>query len=222
MRQKFRDRTEAGKLLAAKLTAYTHHDDVLVLALPRGGVPVGYEVAKQLNAPLDICLVRKLGVPEHRELAMGAISLGKVRVINQSVVDLLGISPATIDSVAATEQLELNRRYQLYQGDRPLPNIQNQTIILVDDGIATGATIKAAIATIKQQQPRELIVAVPVAGISTCEELAREVDQVICVLMVENLYAIGIWYEDFAQTTDTQVRELLAKSIQHHRNVIYN
>ncbi|WP_427161657.1 phosphoribosyltransferase [Aliinostoc sp. HNIBRCY26] len=222
MRQKFRDRTEAGKLLAAKLTAYAHHDDVLVLALPRGGVPVGYEVAKQLNAPLDICLVRKLGVPEHRELAMGAISMGKVQVINQSVVDLLGISPATIDSVAATEQLELNRRYQLYQGDRPLPNIQNQTIILVDDGIATGATIKAAIATIKQQQPRELIVAVPVAGISTCEELAREVDQVVCVLMVENLYAIGIWYEDFAQTTDAQVRELLAKSTQHYRNVIYN
>ncbi|AUT03542.1 phosphoribosyl transferase [Nostoc sp. CENA543] len=222
MRQKFRDRTEAGKLLAAKLTAYSHHDDVLVLALPRGGVPVGYEVAKQLNAPLGICLVRKLGVPEHRELAMGAISMGKVRVINQNVVDLLSISPATIDSVAATEQLELNRRYQLYQGDRPLPKIQNKTIILVDDGIATGATIKAAIATIKQQQPRELIVAVPVAGISTCEELAREVDQVVCVLMVENLYAIGIWYEDFAQTTDTEVRSLLTKSMQHHHNVIYN
>ncbi|WP_066383369.1 MULTISPECIES: phosphoribosyltransferase [unclassified Anabaena] len=214
MLQKFSHRTEAGQLLAAKLSEYAHRDDVLVLALPRGGVPVAYEVAKNLDAPLDVCLVRKLGVPGHEELAMGAISTGGVRVINENVVDWLRIPQEIIDAVAARETHELQRRNQLYRGDRPLPNITNRTIILIDDGIATGATIRAAIATIKQQQPRELVLAVPVVGTSTYEELAPALDKLVCVLMPEHLSAIGIWYEDFSQTTDAEVCHLLARQKQ--------
>lgn len=214
MRQKFQNRTEAGKLLAAQLTEYAHRHDVLVLGLPRGGVPVAYEIAQALDAPLDVCLVRKLGVPGHQELAMGAISTGGVRVINDNVVDWLRINQQTIDAVATIEARELERRNLIYRGDRPLPKITDRTIILVDDGIATGATIRAAIATIKQQQPRELVLAVPVAGVSTCEELATAVDKVVCVLMPENLYAIGIWYENFAQTSDAEVCELLTQQTQ--------
>ncbi|MBD2255240.1 phosphoribosyltransferase [Nostoc parmelioides] len=211
MWHKFRNRTEAGKLLAARLTEYANRPDVLVLGLPRGGVPVAFEVAKALDAPLDVCLVRKLGVPGHKELAMGAIATGGVRVLNENVVDWLRISQATIDQVAAIEMRELDRRNIAYRGDRPLPKIENHTIILVDDGIATGATIRAAIATLKQQQPRELVVAVPVAGVATCEELQAEVDRVVCVMMPEDLYAIGIWYENFEQTTDAEVCELLTR-----------
>lgn len=223
MRDRFRNRTEAGKLLAAQLTKYAHRPDVLVLGLPRGGVPVAFEVAKALDAPLDVCLVRKLGVPGHKELAMGALAMGGVRFINENVVDWLHISPDTIDQVAAIEQRELERRNFAYRRNRPAPIVKNHTIILVDDGIATGATIRAAIATLKKQQPRELVVAVPVAGVSTCEELQAEVDQVICVMMPENLYAIGLWYEDFQQTTDAEVCELLKRQkllvndgISHH------
>jgi putative phosphoribosyl transferase len=223
MRNRFRNRTEAGKLLAAQLTKYAHRPDVLVLGLPRGGVPVAFEVAKALDAPLDVCLVRKLGVPGHKELAMGALAMGGVRFINENVVDWLRISPDTIDQVAAIEQRELERRNLAYRGNRPAPIVKNHTVILVDDGIATGATIRAAIATLKKQQPRELVVAVPVAGVSTCEELQAEVDQVVCVMMPENLYAIGLWYEDFQQTTDAEVCELLTRQkllvndgISHH------
>ncbi len=211
MLQKFHNRTEAGRLLAARLTEYANCPDVLVLGLPRGGVPVAFEVARILDAPLDVCLVRKLGVPGHKELAMGAIATGGVRVLNESVVDWLRISPATIDEVAAIEMRELERRNIAYRGNRPLPKVKNHTIILVDDGIATGATIRAAIATLKQQQPRELVVAVPVAGVATCEELQAEVDKIVCVMMPENLYAIGIWYENFEQTTDAEVCELLTR-----------
>jgi putative phosphoribosyl transferase len=211
MRQKFRNRTEAGKLLAAELTEYINHPDVLVLALPRGGVPVGYEVAKALNAPLDVCLVRKLGVPEHQELAMGALAMGGVCVLNEDIVDSLRISPEIIDQVAAVEMRELERRNYAYRGNRPPPKIKNHIIILVDDGIATGATIRAAIATLKKQHPRQLVVAVPIAAAPTCEELQAEVDKIVCVMIAEDLYAIGIWYEDFEQTTDAEVRELLTK-----------
>ena len=211
MLQRFRNRTQAGKLLAAQLTEYANRADVLVLGLPRGGVPVAYEVAKELDAPLDVCLVRKLGVPGHTELAMGAIATGGVRVINENVVDWLRISPETINQVAAIEMRELDRRSHTYRGNRPLLKVKNHTIILVDDGIATGATIRAAIATLKKQQPRKLVVAVPVAAASTCEELQAEVDQVVCVMMPEDLCAIGIWYEDFQQTTDTEVCELLTR-----------
>lgn len=209
MLQKFRNRTEAGKLLAAQLTEYAHCPDILVLGLPRGGVPVAYEVAKELNAPLDICLVRKLGVPGHKELAMGAIAIGGVRVMNENIVDSLQISQATIDQVVAIEMRELDRRSHAYRGDLPPLEVKNRTIILVDDGIATGATIRAAIATLKKQQPQKLVVAVPVAAVSTCEELRAEVDQVISVITPADLYAIGIWYEDFQQTTDAEVCELL-------------
>ncbi|MBD2280102.1 phosphoribosyltransferase [Aphanizomenon flos-aquae] len=211
MLQRFRNRTQAGKLLAAQLTEYANRPDVLVLGLPRGGVPVAYEVAKELDAPLDVCLVRKLGVPGHKELAMGAIATGGVRVINENVVDWLRISPETINQVAAIEMRELDRRSHTYRGNRPLLKVKNHTIILVDDGIATGATIRAAIATLKKQQPGKLVVAVPVAAASTCEELQAEVDQVVCVMMPEDLCAIGIWYEDFQQTTDTEVCELLTR-----------
>jgi putative phosphoribosyl transferase len=211
MLERFRNRTEAGKLLAAKLTEYASRPDVLVLGLPRGGIPVAFEVAKALNAPLDVCLVRKLGVPGHKELAMGAIATGGVRVINENVVHWLRIPQQIIDEVAAMEMQELERRNRLYRGNRPLPKVKNHTIILVDDGIATGATIRAAIATLKQQHPRELVVAVPVAGVSTCEELQAEVDKVVCVMMPEDLYAIGIWYEDFEQTADAEVCELLTR-----------
>ncbi|MBH8565976.1 phosphoribosyltransferase [Nostoc sp. CENA67] len=211
MWQRFRNRTEAGKLLAARLAEYANRPDVLVLGLPRGGVPVAFEVAKALNAPLDVCLVRKLGVPGHKELAMGALAMGGIRVINENVVDWLRIPQETIDQVAAIEMQELNRRNLAYRGNRPLPKVKNHTIILVDDGIATGATIRAAIATLKKQQPRELVVAVPVAAASTCEELQTEVDKLVCVIMPEDLYAIGIWYEDFEQTTDAEVCELLTR-----------
>ncbi|MBD2494549.1 phosphoribosyltransferase [Nostoc sp. FACHB-280] len=211
MTSKFRDRSDAGKMLAKKLTAYTNHPDLLVLGLPRGGVPVAYEIATSLNAPLDICLVRKLGVPSHEELAMGAIAAGGVRVLNYDVINNLGIDISTIDKVATQELRELQRRDRAYRGERPLPNIKNRTVILVDDGIATGSTMRAAIAVVKQQQPQRLIVAVPIAAPITCEELQAEVDEIVCLVMPESLYAIGLWYEDFSQTTDAEVRHLLAK-----------
>jgi putative phosphoribosyl transferase len=190
--------------------SYADRSDVLVLGLPRGGVPVAYEVAKALHAPLDICLVRKLGVPAHKELAMGAIASGGVRVLNYEVVSWLRISGKTIDEVAARELKELQRRDRAYRGDRPQPEMRDRTVILVDDGIATGATIRAAIAVIKSQHPARLIVATPVAPPSTCEELKTEVDEVVCLTTPELFYAIGLWYEDFSQTTDDEVRELLA------------
>ncbi|ARV59540.1 phosphoribosyl transferase [Nostocales cyanobacterium HT-58-2] len=212
--KRFSNRTEAGRLLAAKLTDYANCPDVLVLGLPRGGVPVAFEVAKALNAPLDICLVRKLGVPGHEELAMGAIATGGARAINENVVHVLGISEEIIDKVIAIEMRELERRNNRYRGKRAPPKIKDRTVILIDDGIATGATIRAAIATLKQQQPQELVVAVPVASTSTYAQLQAEVDKVVCVMMPEALYAIGIWYEDFSQTTDEEVCELLAQQLE--------
>ncbi|MBD2299117.1 phosphoribosyltransferase [Nostoc sp. FACHB-87] len=211
MTSKFRDRSDAGKMLAKKLTAYTNHPDLLVLGLPRGGVPVAYEIATSLNAPLDICLVRKLGVPGHEELAMGAIAAGGVRVLNYDVINNLAIDSTTIDKVATQELWELQRRDRAYRGERPLPDIKNRTVILVDDGIATGSTMLAAIAVVKQQQPQRLIVAVPIAAPTTCQQLQAEVDEIVCLVMPESLYAIGLWYEDFSQTTDVEVQHLLAK-----------
>jgi len=209
---RFRDRSEAGRLLAAKLTAYADRPDVVVLALPRGGVPVAYEVARALGAPLDIFLVRKLGIPGHEELAMGAVATGGVRVLNEQVVRALRILDYVIDAVAAKEEQELARRERLYRGDRPPPDVHGRTVILVDDGLATGATMHAAIQALRQQQPAHIVVAVPTASPEACDELREEVDDVVCALTPEPFYAVGLWYEDFSQTTDEEVRDLLARS----------
>jgi predicted phosphoribosyltransferase len=212
--QRFRDRSDAGRLLSAQLATYAHRSDVLVLALPRGGVPVAYEVARALGAPLDVFLVRKLGVPGYEELAMGAVATGGVRVINDDVVHALRIPDFVIDAVAEWEQQELARRERLYRGDRPPPDVRGHTVILVDDGLATGATMLAAVKALKLQQPAHIVVAVPVASPDTCEQLQAEVDDVVCAVTPEPFYAVGFWYEDFSQTSDEEVRELLARAEQ--------
>ena len=209
---RFRDRSEAGRLLAAKLADYADRPDVVVLALPRGGVPVAYEVARALGAPLDVFLVRKLGIPGHEELAMGAVATGGVRVLNEQVVRALRIPDYVIDAIAAKEEQELARRERLYRGDRPPPDVRGRTVILVDDGLATGATMHAAIQALRQQQPAHIVVAVPAASPEACDELKEEVDDVVCAVTPEPFYAVGLWYEDFSQTTDEEVRDLLARS----------
>jgi predicted phosphoribosyltransferase len=209
--QRFRNRTDAGRRLAEKLAAYADRPDVLVLALPRGGVPVGYEVARALGAPLDAFLVRKLGVPGYEELAMGAVATGGVRVLNDEIVRGLGISEHEIDAAVARELQELGRRERLYRGSRPPPDVAGRTVILVDDGLATGATMRAAVAALRQQQPARTVVAVPTASPDTCEALKTEADDVICAMTPEPFFAVGHWYEDFTQTTDNEVRELLAR-----------
>jgi putative phosphoribosyl transferase len=208
----FRDRREAGQQLARKLIKYADRSDVLVLALPRGGVPVGYEVAQTLKAPLDVFVVRKLGVPGQEELAMGAIASGGVRVLNGSVVEGLGISDAAIESAAARELVELERREQLYRGERPDPEIQGHVLILVDDGIATGSTVRAAIMALRQLEAARIIVATPVVALSTARELRKEVDELVTVMTPASFNAVGQWYEDFSQTTDEEVSKLLARS----------
>jgi putative phosphoribosyl transferase len=208
---RFRDRTEAGRLLAEQLKAYANRSEVLVLALPRGGVPVGFQVSHTLNAPLDICLVRKLGAPGHKELAMGAIAPGGVMVLNEDVVRELRISKETIEQVVAEEQQELQRRNRAYRGYLPAPDIEHRTVILVDDGIATGSTVRAAIATLRQQQPQFVVVAVPVAPLCTWKQLKAEADDLVCLKALEPFRAISLWYDDFSQTTDDEVRSLLAK-----------
>ena len=213
----FRDRHEAGRLLAEKLKAYAHRLEVLVLALPRGGVPVAYEVARALGAPLDVFLVRKLGVPGHEELAMGAVATGGVRVLNEQIVRALRIPDDVIDAVTMREQEELARRERLYRGDRPLPDVSGRTVILVDDGLATGATMHAAIAALRHQQPARIVVAVPTAAPETCQALRAEVDDVVCAITPEPFYSVGLWYEDFSQTTDDEVRDLLARAAQPAR-----
>jgi predicted phosphoribosyltransferase len=191
------------------LRAYEGRPDILVLGLPRGGIPVAYEVARGLGAALDVFVVRKLGVPGQEELAMGAIASGGVRVVNADVVRALGISPAMLDRAAAEESRELERREASYRGDRAQPRIEGRTVILVDDGLATGSTMRAAVAALRQQRPARLIVAVPVAARTTCEELRREVDEVLCHATPEPFLAVGRFYDDFSQTTDEEVRELL-------------
>jgi predicted phosphoribosyltransferase len=208
----FHDRSEAGRLLAGKLRAYTNRPDLIVMALPRGGVPVGYEVATALGAPLDVFLVRKLGVPGYEELAMGAVATGGVRVLNDEIVRSLRIPDYVIDAVAAWEQQELARRERVYRGDRAQPNVHGRTVILVDDGLATGATMLAAIKALRQQQPARIVVAVPTASPETCEEMRTQADDVVCAITPEPFYSVGLWYENFSQTTDEEVRELLARS----------
>jgi predicted phosphoribosyltransferase len=208
----FRDRREAGRLLAEQLRPYANRPGVIVLALPRGGVPVGYEVASALGAPLDVFLVRKLGVPGYEELAMGAVATGGTRVINDEVVRALRIPDYVIDAVSAWEQQELARRERAYRGERPEPNVRDRTVILVDDGLATGATMLAAIKALRQQQPALIVVAVPTASPRTCDEMRMVANDVICAITPEPFYSVGLWYEDFSQTTDEEVRELLARS----------
>ncbi len=210
MSKKFSNRIQAGQKLAQHLQAYSNLDDVLVLALPRGGVPVAFEVARLLNAAIDVCIVRKLGVPGHKELAMGAIASENIIVFNQDVIDSLGIDQEKITTVVNQELQELKRRDQAYRGDKPAINVKNKTVILIDDGIATGATMLAALRIIQQQQPAKIVVAVPVAPLNTCEQLRLEVDDVVCLHCPEVMSAIGWWYEDFSQTTDNEVRALLA------------
>ena len=210
--QPFRDRAEAGELLAVRLSQLADRDDVVILALPRGGVPVGYEVATALRVAFDVFVVRKLGVPGHEELAMGAIASGGVRLVNHDVVDSLGIPPAVIDQVARREHVELERRERLYRGKWPLISLKGKTVVLVDDGLATGATMRAAVTAVRQQQPARIIVAVPVGAASTCAELAGEADEVVCLRSPEPFVAVGLWYRDFTPTSDTEVRALLARN----------
>src|SRR3954453_17849337 len=207
-----RARTEAGRYLAKKLAEYAGRPDVLVLALTRGGVPVAYEVALALGAPLDVFLVRKLGVPGHEELALGAIATGGVRLLNPDVVRGLRIPPEGGDQGAAAERAELERGEREYRGDRPTPDVRGKTVILIDDGLATGASMRAAVAALRQQNPARIVVAVPIAAPSTCEEFQDEVDEVVCARTPEPFYAVGLWYEDFSQTTDDEVRDLLARA----------
>lgn len=214
MSNKFRDRTQAGQILAQKVQQYIenshiNHQDILVLALPRGGVPVAFPVAKTLNVPLDICIVRKLGVPGHEELAMGAIAAHGVIILNHDVIQSLAISQETINLVATQELQELSRRNHAYRGEKLPINVHQKTVILIDDGIATGSTIRAAITILKQQKPDQIIIATPVAPPDVCQQLQLEVDDVICLQTPEPMSAIGLWYDDFTQTTDDQVRELL-------------
>ncbi|NDJ75413.1 MAG: phosphoribosyltransferase [Chloroflexi bacterium] len=214
MKEQFHDRHDAGRFLADQLMEYADRDDVLVLALPRGGVPVAFEVAQALNVPLDVFVVRKLGVPGHEELAMGAIASGGTRVLNRDVVLGAGIGTETLDQIAAREREELRRREQAYRDNRPEPEIDGQTVILVDDGLATGATMWAAVVALRQLDPAQIIVAVPTASPETCAAFEQEVDRVICFITPEAFGGVGRWYRDFAQTTDEQVRDLLCQATQ--------
>ncbi|HEX9837978.1 MAG TPA: phosphoribosyltransferase [Anaerolineales bacterium] len=214
----FKDRRDAGKQLAQELTAYAGRSVVIVLALPRGGVPVAYEVARALHAPLDIFIVRKLGLPGHEELAIGAIASGGVRVLNEDIVRALNIPAAVIESIARRELQELERRERTYRGNRPPPEVRGRTVVLVDDGLATGASMRAAVAALRAQNPARIVVAVPTAAPETCEAFESEVDEIVCAMTPEPFYGVGRWYEDFSQTTDEEVRALLeeaARQLQH-------
>jgi len=214
----FKDRRDAGKQLAQELSAYAGRSDVIVLALPRGGVPVAYEVARALNAPLDIFIVRKLGLPGHEELAIGAIASGGIRVLNHDIVQALKIPQTMIDTITRQELQELERRERAYRGDRPPPEVRGRTVILIDDGLATGASMRAAVAALRAQNPARIVVAVPTAAPETCAAFESEVDEIVCAMTPEPFYGVGRWYEDFSQTTDEEVRALLeeaARQLQH-------
>lgn len=210
----FRDRAHAGQVLADKLAEYAHRPDVIVLALPRGGVPVGFAVAAALDAPLDVFLVRKLGVPGHEELAMGALASGGLCVLNDDVVSALKIPETVIDHVAAMEQQELDRREREYRDDRPFPAVDGRILILVDDGLATGSTMNAAVLALRQRQPARIVIAVPTAPPEICDEFRRKVDEVVCAITPEPFYGVGLWYDDFSQTSDAEVRALLRRAAE--------
>ena len=210
----FKNRSDAGAKLAARVASVGYGPDALVLGLPRGGVPVAYEVAEALGAPLDVFVVRKLGAPGREELALGAIASSGVRVLNEDVIDSLRISKEDVARVAEREGLELTRREQLYRGERPFPNMEGRTVILVDDGLATGASMRAAVAALRQKKPDRIAVAVPVAAPEVCAEFRREVDKIICLETPQPFYGVGMWYGAFPQTSDEEVRELLGRSLQ--------
>lgn len=208
---KYIDRYEAGTILAKSLKAYANHKNVIILALPRGGIPVAYEVATALSLPFDVFVVRKLGVPGHEELAMGAIASGGTVIFNEPLMSQLNLEPFEIDAVIKAEQRELERREHLYRGDSPFPNLQGKTVILIDDGIATGSTMRAAVEALRSHDPASIVIAAPVAASDTCDELESLVDEIICPLKPVNFYAVGLWYDDFPQTSDEEVIELLKK-----------
>ena len=210
MIRRFRDRVDAGRVLARQLERYRGRPDLLVLALPRGGVPVAFEVARELGAPLDVFVVRKLGMPGHEEYAIGAIASGGVRIINEEAITTFGVTNAEIDAVTAEERLEVERRERRYRDGRSLPKITEKTVILVHDGLATGSTMRAAVAALREEKPARLVVAVPTAAPETCREIGALVDDMVCAMTPEPFYAVGLWYEDFGQTTDEEVHDLLA------------
>ena len=220
MRPYFLDRYDAGQRLAEKLSRYADQSDLLILALPRGGVPVGYEVARALHAPLDVFLVRKLGFPGREELAMGAIDTGGVRILDWQLVQMYGVPPDAIERVTMAEQRELERRERLYRDGRPAPDVKGRTVILIDDGLATGSTMRAAVEALREEGARKIVVAVPVAPEDTCAALREEVDEIICAVTPEPFRAVGIWYADFSETSDEEVRDLLARAARelplHH------
>jgi predicted phosphoribosyltransferase len=209
----FSDRRDAGRRLAEKLREYAGRNDVIVLALPRGGVPVGFEVARALGAPLDVFVVRKLGLPWHEELAIGALASGGVRVLDLDLIRVTGVSDEDLELITAAEKVELERRERLYRGDNPFPDLTGKTVLLVDDGLATGSTMRAAAVALRQEGPARVIVAVPVASPETCESLREVADDVVCAETPEPFRAVSLWYDDFSQTTDDEVHELIAKTI---------
>lgn len=209
---RFRNRVEAGQLLATRLHRYAQRTDVMVLALPRGGVPVAYEIARALNAPLDVLLVRKLGMPGHEELAMGAIASGGICVLNEDLIQALHIPEQVLSGIIAREQQELERRARIYRGERPMPVLHDKTVILVDDGLATGATMQAAVAAVKAQHPAGVVVAVGAMAPDSVASLALEVDEVVAGIAPQPFYAVALWYEDFTAPTDAEVCDLLARA----------
>ena len=214
---RFRDRADAGRYLGEALSTYAGRDDVVVLALPRGGVPVGFEVALTLEAPLDVFVVRKLGVPGHEELAFGAIASSGARILNRDVIRHLGLTSDAIDAVSERERAELTRRERLYRGDRPDRTLTDKTVILVDDGLATGASMRAAVVAVRAQSPARIVVAVPTAALDTCAALSAEVDELVSPLRPENFYAVSLWYDRFEQVSDDEVRTLLKRAMRVDR-----
>lgn len=212
MYKAFADRHEAGRILAQHLSAYVDRADVIVLGLPRGGVPVAYEVARALDAPLDVFLVRKLGAPGHEELAMGAIASGDVVVINDEVVQALRVAPEELRAAVTRERDELTRREATYRCGQPAPDVRGQTVILIDDGLATGSTMRAAVTALRQHQPARIVVAVPVGAASTCAEFQKIADECICAIAPDDFRAVGMWYDDFGQTSDAEVCDVLAQA----------
>jgi putative phosphoribosyl transferase len=215
---RFRSRRDAGQQLARKLQQYAGRPDVIVLALPRGGVPVGFEIARALDVPLDVFVVRKLGLPWHEELAIGALASGGVRFLDQDLIRVAGVTEDDIRRITAIEQDELVRREKLYRGDRDLPDLTGKTVLLVDDGLATGSTMRVAVAALRQEGPARVVVAVPVASPETCEAFRDIADDIVCAITPERFYAVGLWYADFSQTSDDEVHRLLEQARTAHEH----